>query len=297
MTYRFVQGIDYGPRSGTLGLSFHMSEGYDGLPEYLARHRGEDLWEWADRVNGVSCNAAILSTGEVVQMLDWGHASGNLNPEDRAGEYGYYGHHHLVDVLGDGWTNPNEYTISAELAGFRDKGPTDAQVRSAIKWGLEMRAKYPTIRGATGHHDQSSKECPGLTANMKAIFAGVGGHGLFTGGDVPLIDFAPTSTVGGTVTVRDVADGGARVIPVDGGERPFVRAGITRPAIGLQTLAPFGADRQFYLLRVGTQWCYIDATAVDFVPNDGPNPPPQARTYTVRTEIGGKTVEGSVTLP
>lgn len=180
MTYRFVQGIDYGPRDGTLGISFHMSEGGDGLADgFLARKPGEDLHEWANRVNGVSCHAAILSTGEIVQMLDWRHASGNLNPDDRAGEYGYYGGHHLRDVLGPHWPDPNTWTVSAELAGFRAQGPTDKQVTAAIKWGHEMRAMFPTIRGATGHHDQSPKPCPGLSDNMKAIFAGVGGHGLW----------------------------------------------------------------------------------------------------------------------
>ena len=179
-TYRFRQGIDYGPRSGTLGLSFHMSEGGDGLVSYLAQHPGEDLWEWADRVNGVSCNAALLSDGTIWQMLAWSHASGNLNPDDRAGEYGYYGGSHLRAVLGDGWTNPNEWTISMEIAGYRSIGPTDAQVRAAIEWAKDMKAMFPTLRGATGHHDQSPKPCPGLTPNMRAIFDGVGGHGLWS---------------------------------------------------------------------------------------------------------------------
>ena len=43
-----------------------------------------------------------------------------------------------------------------------------------------MKAMFPTIRGAVGHHDQSTKPCPGLTPNMKAIFGLIGGHGLWT---------------------------------------------------------------------------------------------------------------------
>lgn len=188
-TYRFVQGIDYGPRDGTLGLSFHMAEGGDGTLGYLRRHAGEDLWEWAQRVNGVSCNALLLETGEVVQMLDWSHASGNNNPDDRAGEYGYYGHHHLVDVLGDHWPDPNTWQISMEICGYRGggapvpdgvtPGPNDKQVAAAIAWGKDMIRRWPSIRGTNGHHDQSPKACPGLTANMKAIFEGLGGHGLW----------------------------------------------------------------------------------------------------------------------
>ena len=179
MTYQFRQGIDYGPRNGTLGLSLHMSEGGDGLVGFLGRHSGETLAQWAARVNGVSCHAALLSDGTIWQMLDWDHASGNLNPADRADEYGYYGGHHLRDVLGAYWPDPNTWTVSMEIAGYRTVGPTDRQRDAAIRWGLEMRAMFPTIRGATGHHDQSPKPCPGLTPNMKAIFAGVGGHGLF----------------------------------------------------------------------------------------------------------------------
>lgn len=195
--YPFVQGIDYGPRDGTLGISLHMSEGGDGLVGFLARHAGEDLHQWAHRVNGVSCNVAILSTGKRVQMLPWHHASGNLNPDDRAGEYGYYGGHHLREVLGDHWRDPNTWTVSAELAGRRADGPTDAQVRSTIEWGLEMADMFQTIRGTTGHHDQSPKPCPGLTPNMKAIFAGLGGHGLWVPqveepmGQLPITDQTP----------------------------------------------------------------------------------------------------------
>lgn len=214
---RFVQGIDYGPRKGTLGLSFHMSEGGDGLVGFLARHPGEDLWQWAHRVNGVSCNAALLSTGEVVQMLPWDHASGNLNPDDRVGEDGYYGHHHLVDVLGDHWPDPNTWTISMEIAGRRADGPTDAQVEAAIGWGLSMRAAFATIQGAVGHHDQAVKGCPGLTPNMKAIFAGVGGHGLFT--EDPIMDsWEPNAAAVGqfTITVPD----GHLIDAIDGHTQP-----------------------------------------------------------------------------
>lgn len=180
MTYRFLQGIDYGPRDGTLGISFHMSEGYDGLPAYLARHPGEDLHEWAGRVNGVSVHVAITSTGTVWQMLDWRHSSGNLNPDDRSGEYGYYGASKLKAVLGSHWPDPNAWTVTCELAGFRSAGPTEAQVHAAVQWGREMKAMFPTIRGTIGHHDQSPKPCPGLTANMRRIFDELGGHGLWT---------------------------------------------------------------------------------------------------------------------
>lgn len=180
-TYPFRQGLDYGPLTQPRGLEFHMTEGNGTIADvnYLARRAGETVSAWRSRVSGVSAHAVNIDDGTVWQMVDWTHCSGNLNPDDRAAEYGYYGGSNLRAVLGDGWTNPNEYSLSMEIAGKRADGPTAAQVRSAIAWGLDMRSRFPTIRGAYGHHDQSTKACPGLTSNMKAIFAGVGGHGLF----------------------------------------------------------------------------------------------------------------------
>lgn len=224
MAYRFVQGIDYGPRDGTLGLSFHMAEGGDGTLGFLRQHPGETHAEWIQRVRGVSCNGLLLQTGEMVQMLPWDHASGNNNPNDRAGEYGYYGHQSLVDVLGDHWPDPNTWQISVEICGWRGggapvpvgetAGPNAAQVATAIKWGLEMRALFPSLRGANGHHDQSPKACPGLTPNMKAIFAGIGGHGLWTPED-PTVDRSftiPAGAVDGTFTVTGDGHGYLRLL-------------------------------------------------------------------------------------
>ena len=212
--YRFVQGIDYGPRQGTLGLEFHMAEGGDGTLSYLRQHPGETRAQWAERVRGVSCNALLLQTGEVVKMVDWGHASGNANPNDRADEYGYYGHHNLLEVLESHWPDPNTWSISMEICGWRGggapvpagetPGPNDAQVKAAIEWGLDMRRLFPSLQGAWGHHDQSPKACPGVTPNMKAIFEGVGGHGLWT-----------PQEVGVKTTITVLPFGGTYVIPAN----------------------------------------------------------------------------------
>lgn len=181
MAYPFRQGIDYGPRRGTLGLAFHMSEGGDGLVSYLSKGDHETDAQWRTRIRGVSANACILSDGTIWQMVNWGHASGSMNPNNRGPVSGYYNAGIIKDVLGAHYVDPNAYSISVEIAGFRAKGPTDAQVRSAVQWGHEMRQLYPTIRGAYGHADQTNtKGCPGLSANMKKIFEGVGGHGQFT---------------------------------------------------------------------------------------------------------------------
>lgn len=181
MTYPFRQGIDYGPRKGTLGLALHMSEGGDGLVDYLARRPGETDAQWRTRIRGVSANACFLSDGTVWQMVDWTHASGSMNPADRnPATTGYYNGTIIRDVLGDHYVDPNAWSISAEIAGRRADGPTDAQVRAVIAWGRDMAAMFPTLRGAYGHADQTdTKGCPGTTPNMRAIFDGLGGHGLW----------------------------------------------------------------------------------------------------------------------
>lgn len=251
--YAYRQGIDYGPRKGTLGLSFHMSEGGDGLAEYLAQRSGETRMQWITRVNGVSCHAAILSTGQVIQMLDWRSSSGNLNPNDRAGEYGYYGHHHLVDVLGEGWTDPNAWTISAELAGRRLTGPTERQAAAAIAWGLDMKARFPTLRGAVGHHDQSPKGCPGTTPNMKTIFAGLGGHGLWTERTMPPIILDPGLRYAANVVPKE----GVPILREPNNEGPVIR----RTAAG-ERFRRVGMDGTFHVIEaqdeeIGSFTAYI----------------------------------------
>jgi hypothetical protein len=187
MSYPFRQGIDYGVRQGTLGLCFHMSEGGDGLVSYLARHDGETVTQWRERIRGVSANACILSDGTVWQMVDWSHAAGSMNPADRNPDTtGYYNGTVIKDVLGSHYVDPNTWSIAVEIAGFRATGPTAKQVDAAIAWAIDMKSRFPTLRGAFGHHDQTdTKGCPGGTANMKEIFASIGGHGLWESDVVP----------------------------------------------------------------------------------------------------------------
>lgn len=171
-TYPFVQArYDYGKRKGpTLGLMFHGSESEAGLVGYLSR----------DPARGVSANFVCERSGRMVRMLNIDNASGSLNPKDRSTDKAYYGHKHLVAVLGDWWTNPNAAVISVEIEMYAAKGPNDAQVASLIAWSKDMTARFPSIRGALGHADQTdTKGCPGTTAKMRAVFDGIGGHGLW----------------------------------------------------------------------------------------------------------------------
>ena len=98
-----------------------------------------------------------------------------------------------------------------------------------------------------------------------------------TGDD--MVKFTPGVDVAGTLTViRDTAG-----IPIEGGDRPTVRAGIARPALGLFTLDDLD-DRPCYLMGVGAQLCFIAAADVTFVA-DAPALP-----HTVALTVDGQTV-------
>jgi hypothetical protein len=176
VSYPYVQArYDYAVRKGpAFGLLYHMAEGGNTVA-YLAN----------DPSRGVSVHAVCKYDGTVVQMLDWTHASGSLNPTDRSTDKAYFGHKYLVDVLGPWWSDPNSAVLSMEIEGFASKGPNAAQMAAAVSWGLDMKGRFPDLRGAIGHADQTdTKACPGTTDAMKAIFSGVGGHGLWQGDDV-----------------------------------------------------------------------------------------------------------------
>lgn len=270
MAYPRIQmtGIDYGPRSGTLGWNIHMAEGGDGTAAWLSRRAGEDLWQWADRVNGVSASFVIYKNGTQVQMVPWDHAAGNLNPEDRSTDKGFYGPQVLRDVLGDKWRNPNEWTLSVEFTGFRADGLTDAQIASFIELNKEARERFPTMRGAFGHADQTdTKGCPGTHPSMLRLWDTIG-HGLFNDNqeDNDMVRFERVSNVGGTITInRDTAG-----IPINSGNRPAISAGITRPTLGTAKLLDL-ENRLCYLMWVGNDLCFVAAADVTFAPNDGPN--------------------------
>lgn len=175
-TYPFVQArYDFGVRKGpTLALMLHGAEAEAGVVGYLSRNPSRN----------VSANFVCERSGRMVRMLAWDHASGSMNPQDRSTNKAYYGRTHLVDVLGSWWDDPNSAVISVEGEWYARTGPNAAQVAALIAWGADMRTRFPTVRGALGHADQTdTKGCPGSTAAMKAIFTGLGGHGLWTDED------------------------------------------------------------------------------------------------------------------
>lgn len=174
MTYPFVAATapDYGRRRGpALALLYHMAEG-GGTVGYLSRRDGPP--------RGVSVHVVCGYNGQVTQMLAWDRASGSLNPADRSSDKAYFGHRHLVDVLGAWWPDPNSAVLSMEIEGFAKTGPNPAQVDGAVAWGEDMKTHFPSLRGALGHADQTdTKGCPGMSLAMKLVFVGVGGHGLW----------------------------------------------------------------------------------------------------------------------
>lgn len=272
--YPFVQGIDYGPRKGTLGLAFHMAEGGDGTVQWLSQRSGETKTEWITRVRGVSANAVIQSTGRVVEMVRWPRASGSMNPKDRAGNTGYYNAQILRDVLGQHITDPNAYSISCEITGFRKDGPTNAQVNSAIAWGRDMAQRFPTLRGAYGHADQTdTKGCPGQTPNMRRIFDGLGGHGLWRD-DVAGLTIAGLEAAPGTVKVKNIQ--GVLAVQVDDPRQTFpMPPGTTKESIGKGRLVgdPLGPDTpgndRHTVRLIGDELAVILDQQVDFVSSGG----------------------------
>ncbi len=286
-----LAGIDYGPRRGTLGWNIHIAEGGDGTAQWLAQRSGELRSEWVRRVNGVSANFVIKSTGAYDQMVGWDRAAGNLNPSDRSTDKAFYGRRFLLEVLGDHWADPNAYTLSAELCGFRAQGPTAAQLATLEDLIAESRQRFPTIRGAFGHADQTdTKGCPGTSPAMLAFWQRVG-HGLFTEED-DLVRFTKVNAIGGSVRITENTAG----IPIEGGDRPPIATGLVRPVLGSATLDDLD-DRLCYLMWVGPQLCWVAASVVEFTANDGPNPPPDiAAPTTYSLTIDGAVVaEGSVT--
>lgn len=198
---RFVQGIDYGRRKGTLGFAIHMAEGGDGTVRYLARHAGETEIEWKRRVRGVSANFVVLSTGEVVQMVAWANASGSMNPADRGDTSGFYRTQVIQAVLGSKYVDPNAWSLSVEVTGFRAKGPNAKQTAAIIALVDAARQKYPTMRGAYGHADQTdTKGCPGTAPGMMAVWDTIG-HGIFK----PPEDDMDIYSVPGNVTAHAAA--------------------------------------------------------------------------------------------
>lgn len=226
---RFVQGIDYGLRKGTLGFAVHMAEGGDGTLAYLARRAGESDSAWRTRVRGVSANFVILSTGEIVQMVLWSRASGSMNPADRSTEKAFYGRRFLVAALGTHAVDPNAYSLSVEITGYRNVGPNQAQVEALVRLVEMARARYPGMVGAYGHADQTdTKGCPGTAPLMLEAWQRIG-HGAFR--PAPLPD---TSTGDDIVKVYTIPG------PQSSGSWPAstpVYPGPTGPSSGATTVA------------------------------------------------------------
>lgn len=203
MTDRYVPAYfdQYGPRKGpTLAVLFHMAEG-GGTVGYLDKSGSAPA-------RGVSVHYVIEYDGSAVRMLDLDDACGGLNPNDRSTDKAYYGHSTLVAVLGDWWRDPNSATIQFEYEGFQAKGPNPAQIATGVRIVRDLRKRFPELRGALGHADQTdTKFCPGTTAAMRSLFDQVGGHGLWKA--VPMVGFS-YGDVPGDVKI------GSLVVTIDG---------------------------------------------------------------------------------
>jgi hypothetical protein len=251
MSYPFVQAAnDYGPRKGPVrAFVVHMAEG-GGTVGFLSR----------PNTRGVSVHYVIEYSGRIVQMLREDRASGSINPRDLRKTEGPdpYGATVRKAVMGSWDLDPNSAVISLEIEGFAAAGPNDPQM--AALWHLvdDVRSRYPTM-GLLGHRDfQDYKACPGGHIPWSIL----GGHGL--AGEAMVNFTAPIDEVGGTITTKTAT----AVIPIEGGTRPTLKAGVTRPAIGVFTLDDLD-DRPSYLMLVGVQLCFVAASAVTFTPANG----------------------------
>lgn len=278
MIYPFVQAhSDYGVRKGpALAFIIHMAEG-GGTVGFLSR----------ENARGVSVHYVIEGSGRIVQMLLESHASGSIDPTKIRTSNGPdpYGATAARAVLGAWASDPNSACLSVEVEGFASVGPNALQDVALFKLVTDIRTRHPDI-GLLGHRDFADyKACPGEYIPWKIL----GGHGPATMEDPDMVKFkAPPDEVGGTITAtRDTL-----AIPIGGGTRPSVRAGITRPALGVFTLTDL-ADRPCYLMLVGTQLCFIGAADVTFAQDD-------TQTAAIPIEyavtVGGKAA-GKVTLP
>ena len=284
---RFVQGIDYGPRKGTLGFAIHMAEGGDGTLPYLARRSGESDARWRERVRGVSSNFVILSTGETVQMVRWDRASGSMNPSDRGKTTGFYRTQVIQEVLGAKYIDPNAYSLSVEITGYRNVGPNRAQVEALIALIAEARDRYPSLRGAYGHADQTStKGCPGTAPLMLEAWQRIG-HGLFT-----LEEAMPLYSVPGRIKAQFPA--GTPHYEVPGGTQTGT---IKDATTWFDLVAQNDEVATFYLIDGGLDadvMRWVKASAVKARANVIPDPKP----YTITISGNGKnTTVGTVTLP
>ena len=275
MTYAtsWLTGLDYGPRLGTEGWNIHMAEGGDGTANWLARRTGESTTAWRNRVKGVSASFVIQSTGKRIQMVPWSNTAGNLNPNDRSSDNkGFYGRRYLLEVLPTHWTNPNAYTLSVEFCGFRANGITDDQLASFLELNEEARNRYPNMRGAFGHADQTdTKGCPGTANNMLALWRAIG-HGRFgsTVTEDDMIEFTlAANEVGGIIEVNNPS--GASVVTLDGGDRPLLPFGMVRPVLGQAFLAIRGTTPHYVLFVGTTEIGFVLASDVKFTPNNPSN--------------------------
>jgi len=93
------------------------------------------------------------------------------------------------------------------------------------------------------------------------VFAALYGEGE---DEVPLIDFTlAQDEKGGTIKVKK---DGATVITIDGGDRPTLKAGLVRPALGPATLKIRG-ELPHYMLFIGTKEIgFVSENEVEFTP-------------------------------
>jgi hypothetical protein len=153
-----------------------------------------------------------------------------------------------------------------------------------------MRRRYPTIVGAYGHADQTdTKGCPGTSANMKAIFDGIGGHGRFA--DDQEAEMIPVSDATVAAYAVDVPKraGGVQLYGPDFEKTTTIKSAVTLrggPITGTGYIGVIVGGQGTLRLE------FVKTNSVDVRTIAAPPAPPADYPVTV----GGKPA-GSVTLP
>lgn len=266
MSYPFVQGISFGPLKGPVkAFAIHMAEG-GGTVGYLRD-------DSTPPARSVSVHYVIEYTGQIVQMLREGDASGSINPNDlrTTDDAAVFGATVRKQVMGSWDHDPNSAVLSCEIEGYASAGPNAFQKAALGRLVDDIRSRHPAM-GLLGHRDyQDYKPCPGKLIPWSSL----GGHGPYQPQevDVPTQSYTwPTPTPPPNGTVVMVGTGHYYQTPdlvMHAIDTAAFNTTPPRAATGPVTLTiPLNAAGDVKAYIIGPKVAYVSAKDVTFTPTD-----------------------------